>query len=71
MQMSQSIESFHSLFFVSEPGKAMHQLHSSPAELMSWQALRGKDTRCPYSVTFPHWLWLAPTHALKPQQHNQ
>lgn len=57
--------------FVSEAAGAVHRLHSSPAELTMWQALRGKDTQCPYSVTFPHWLWLAPTHAFKPLQHSQ
>lgn len=48
---------------VSGPG---HGRVSAPL-LSAWvDAVTGKDTRCPYSVTSSHWLWLAPAQAFKP-----
>lgn len=48
-----------SLIFLLRP------LHPSTFDLMCWQALRGKDTRCPYSVTFPLLAFTGPNICLQ------
>lgn len=52
-----SVKSFfgtqNSFYFVLFFSRWLKPLHFSASDLMQWQALRGKDTQCPYSVTFP------------------
>lgn len=45
--------SFHFVLLFFFFSRWLKPLHFSAFDLMQWQALRGKDTQCPYSVTFP------------------